>query len=144
MDFLFKMFAHHFDLNIGKFSLPIPYVEAGAIILLIFVLILSIAQFRHHTVNWSLKGMLFGTFFGFILALIIEGFLIIKGGTILTGVLGWKNAPAPLSIALDAGRSKLIKVLGAKDQNSNVASTIQFLQSLNPSDVKNVKAIFCR
>ena len=86
------------------------------------------------------------------LALIIEGFLIIKGGTILTGVLGWKNAPAPISVALDAGRAKLTQVLGANvgspsavlNGNSNVNNVIQILQNLNPNDVKNVKAILCR
>jgi hypothetical protein len=124
--------------------MPVPYFEAFLVVLLIFVLILSFAQFRRHTVNWSLKGIVFGTFFGFMLALIIEGFLIVQGGTIITGILGWKNAPAPISIALDAGRAKLTQVLGANVQTTNVNNAIQILQNLNPNDVKNVKAILCR
>jgi len=87
-----------------------------------------------------------------LLALILEGFLIIGGRTALTGVLGWKNAPAPISLALDAGRSKLIQVLGIKDQipssfakdNASVSGAIEVLQSLNPDDTKQVKAIFCQ
>jgi hypothetical protein len=152
MDAFVKILTPRFNLNIGKFSMPVPYFEAFLVVFLIFVLILSFAQFRRHTVNWSIKGIVFGTFFGFMLALIIEGFLIIKGGTILTGVLGWKNAPAPISVALDAGRAKLTQVLGANvgspsavlNGNSNVNNVIQILQNLNPNDVKNVKAILCR
>lgn len=152
MDTFLKILTPKFNLHIGKFSMPIPYFEAFLIVLLVFVLILSFAQFRRHNINWSLKGILFGTFFGFALALIIEGLLIIKGGTILTGVLGWKNAPAPISIALDAGRTKLTQVLGMSvaspsaiiSVNPNVSSAIQILQNLSPNDVKNVKAILCR
>jgi hypothetical protein len=152
MDTFVKILAPRFNLNIGRFSLPVPYFEAFLVVLLVFVLILSFAQFRRHTVNWSFKGIVFGTFFGFMLALIIEGFLIIKGGTILTSILGWTNAPAPISIALDAGRAKLTQVLGVSvkspssivNENSNVSSAIQFLQNLNPNDIKNVKAILCK
>jgi hypothetical protein len=87
-----------------------------------------------------------------LLALTLEGFLITKGGTALTGILGWKNAPAPISIALDAGRNKLIQVLGASDkittpttiQNSTVTGAVQFLQNLSPGDIKKVKTIFCQ
>jgi len=78
--------------------------------------------------------------------------LIIGGRTAITGILGWKNAPAPISIALDAGRNKLIQVLGIKDQipssfakeNANVAGAVDLLQSLNPADMKKVKTIFCQ
>jgi hypothetical protein len=70
----------------------------------------------------------------------------------MTGVLGWKNAPAPISIALDAGRNKLIQVLGVNTQtpqsfakeNPTVTGVIQLLQGLNPGDVKKVKTIFCQ
>ena len=141
-----------FNLNLGKMSLPFSYAQAALIVFLIFILILMMAQFRRHYVNWSLKGAVFGIFFGFLLALILEGFLIIGGRTAITGILGWKNAPAPISIALDAGRNKLIQVLGIKDQipssfakeNANVAGAVDLLQSLNPADMKKVKTIFCQ
>ncbi|OGM77623.1 hypothetical protein A2394_00105 [Candidatus Woesebacteria bacterium RIFOXYB1_FULL_42_36] len=141
-----------FNLNLGKMSFPVSYAQAALIVFLIFVLILMMAQFRRHYVNWSLKGAVFGIFFGFLLALILEGFLIIGGRTAITGILGWKNAPAPISIALDAGRNKLIQVLGIKDQipssfakeNANVAGAVDLLQSLNPADMKKVKTIFCQ
>lgn len=147
-----KFLFSGFNLNLGKFSLPVSYGEAALVVFLVFLLVLSFAQFRRHNVDWSIKGMLFGTFFGFLLALTIEGFLIIGGKTVLTSVLGWKNPPAPISIALDAGRSKLVQVLGANVQipstlaqgNTTVTSAVTLLQSMNPADIKKVKAIFCQ
>lgn len=102
--------------------------------------------------DWSLKGGVFGIFFGFLLALILEGFLLIGGKTALTEALGWKNAPKPIQVALDAGRGKLIQVLGIQDQiptsmakeNTTVQSAIQTLQSLNPADMKKVKSLLCQ
>ena len=147
-----KVLVGKFDINIGSLSFPLSYVQAALIVFLIFLLILVMAQFRRHFVDWSLKGALFGIFFGFLLALILEGFLIVGGRTALTGILGWKNAPAPISLALDAGRNKLIQVLGIKDQvpssfakeKTTVSGAIDLLQSLNPSDIKKVKTIFCQ
>ena len=52
---------------------------------------------------------------GFVLALIMEGFLLISGRTALTALLGWKNAPEPIQNALDAGHTKLVDVLSATD-----------------------------
>jgi len=132
--------------------MPFSYLQAGAIIFLIFLLVLSLAQLRRHYVDMSFKGAVFGIFFGFLLALFLEGFLIIGGRTAITEVLGWKNAPKPLSVALDAGREKLIKVLGITDKipSSNaqevtsVDNAVSVLQSLNPADVKKVKALFCQ
>ena len=152
MDNVAKVFSGQFNLNLGKFSLPVSYAEAALVIFLIFLLVLTFAQFRRHNIDWSLRGILFGTFFGFLLALILEGFLIIGGKTAITGILGWKNAPAPISLAIDAGRTKLIKVLGINDQvpssfakeNSSVSGAIEMLQSLNPTDIKKVKTIFCQ
>lgn len=140
-----------FNLNLGNFSFPVTYLEAGAIVILLFILILLMAQFRRHYVDWSLKGGVVGIFFGFLLALILEGFLIIGGKTAITEVLGWKNAPQPIQIALDSGRAKLIQVLGIQDQipsslakeSVTVQSAVETLQSLNPDDRKKVQKLFC-
>ncbi len=150
-DFL-NLWYKSFDLTLGNFSMPIPYVQAGAIIFLIFLLILSMAQFRRHYVDYGLKGAVFGVFFGFLLALILEGFLLIGGKTAMTEVLGWKNAPAPISIALDAGRAKLIQVLGIEDQipqslakeNTSVQGAVETFQNLNPTDLKKAKSLICQ
>lgn len=147
-----KFLTQRFDLNLGKFTIPIVFWQVGIIVLLLFLLILSLAQFRRHYMEWGLKGVFLGIFFGFLLALLLEGFLIIGGKTALTEVLGWKNAPAPLQMALDSGKKQLIQVLGigtaipssfAKD-NSSVQSVVGSLQSLNPGDLKKVKTLICQ
>ena len=151
MNLLLDWLTRGFDLNLGSLTIPVAYWEAVAIVVLIFLLILVLAQYRRHYVDWSLKGSAVGVFFGFLLALILEGFLLIGGRTALTEVVGWKNAPKPLSIALDSGRAKLIQVLGVQDQipsslakeNVTVQSAIETLQSLNPDDQKKVKSLFC-
>ena len=140
------------NLNIGKFNLPIPYWQAIAVVGLIFILILLMAKFRRHYVDWSLKGAVFGIFFGFLLALILEGFLIIGGRTALTSVLGWKNPPKAIANVLDLGRTKLVQVLGASTQipssyaseNVTVQNAIDVLQRLSPADTKTVQSIICQ
>ena len=69
----------------------------------------------------------------------------------MTSVLGWKNPPAPLADVLDAGRTKLVHVLGIKSEipssfameNTTVRGVIELLQNLNPADTKKVKSIIC-
>ena len=132
--------------------MPVSYLQVGAIIFLLFLLVLSLAQFRRHYVDWSLKGAIFGVFFGFLLALTLEGFLIIGGKTALTEVLGWKNAPRPLQVALDSGKTKLIQVLGLNTEipatlakeNSSVRGVIESFQSLTPPDAKKAKSLLCQ
>ena len=136
-------FFNTFDLNLGKFSIAVPYVQAGLIILLLFLLIITLAQVRHHYLDWSFKGAGVGIFFGFILALILEGFLLVYGKTALTAVLGWKEAPKPLSIVLDAGRAKLTNVLGVSTQNNDSKDALKQVQSLNPQELKKLKNILC-
>jgi hypothetical protein len=148
----FKFLLDQFNLNLGKSSLPVTYMEVGGVAILLFILVLIFAQFRRHYVDWSLKGAVFGIFIGFLVALTLEGFLIIGGKTALTEVLGWKNPPAPISLALDAGRTKLIQVLGVESQipsslakeSPTVQGAIELLQSLSPGDIKKVKTIFCQ
>jgi hypothetical protein len=141
-----------FTLSLGKFSLPVSYIQAIAIVALIFILVLLMAQFRRHLVERSFQGGIVGLFFGFLLALILEGFLLIGGKTALTEVIGWKNAPKPISVALDLGRSKLIQVLGISTEipssiakeNTTIQTAVETLQSLNPTDMKKVKSLICQ
>jgi len=100
-----------FTLTLGNFSLPITYIHAALIVFLIFLLIIVLAQFRRHLIERSFQGGIVGLFFGFLLAIILEGFLLIGGNTVITEVLGWKNAPKPISIVLDAGREKLKEMI---------------------------------
>jgi hypothetical protein len=140
-----------FDLNLGKFSIPVPYWEAISIVVLLFFLVIALAQMRKHYVDWSLKGGVVGIFFGFLLALILEGFLLIGGRTVVTQLLGWRNAPPPIAQALDAGRNKLIQVLGAQTsvpssfakESPTLQETIQTVQDLPPAELKKIKNILC-
>lgn len=136
-------FYNTFDLNLGSYSIAFPYFQAVAIVGLLFLLILSLAQFRRHYIDFSFKGAVFGIFFGFLLTIILEGFLLIYGKTALTAFLGWENAPKPLSVALEAGKAKLTKVLGVKTQNSENVDILKLIQSLPPIEAKKLKSIIC-
>ncbi len=149
-----QFISKNLDFNLGKLSFSPSYLQAGIIVILIFVLVLMLAQIRRHYVNWSFKGALFGVFFGFLLALILEGFLIIGGKTAITQVLGWKNAPKPVANLLEAGRGELIKVLGEQTEitipdavaklNPTFDDAIIFFQSLNPTEAQKIKNFICK
>ncbi|MBI3282446.1 hypothetical protein HYZ70_00005, partial [Candidatus Curtissbacteria bacterium] len=107
-----QILSQNLNLNIGQIPVSTSMLQAGLIVFLLFLLILSLAQFRRHLLDWSIKGAIFGIFFGFLLALFVEGFLIIGGKTAITELLGWKNAPQPILSLLDSGRAKVVDVLG--------------------------------
>jgi len=70
------------------------------------------ARVRYLYVNWSLgRSAIAMLFWGFLLAIIFEGFLIISGRTILTEILGWDNPPKPISTIIDIGRGRLEKLV---------------------------------
>ena len=91
-------------------------------------------------------------FWGFMLALVLEGFLILSGRTILTEIIGWDNAPKPLSTALDMGREKLVDVLGEQseipvssaDEKSNYQSVLGNYENLGDEDKDLVKSFICK
>ncbi len=126
-----------------NFSVAPTYIQAGAVIVLIFLLVVSLAQFRQHFVKWSMKGGLVGLFFGFLFTILLEGFLLLSGHTFLTSVFGWDNPPKPFSTALDLGKQKLTNVLGVTTQNPTARDTIVLMQSLPPSEITKIKSIIC-
>jgi hypothetical protein len=139
-----------FDFNIGRLSFSPSYISAGAIVFLLFLLVLTLAQVRRHFLNWSIKGGIFGIALGFLLALIFEGFLLIGGRTVITEVLGWKNAPKPIVNVLDAGRAKLVKVLGVTDEipqssakNYSSEEIIDAFASLGEDEAAFVRGMVC-
>ena len=101
----------------GNINFSPSYIQAAAIVFLLFLLVLAIARIRYLYIHWSLgKSSLSMIFWGFILAVIVEGFLLIGGRTLFTEILGWENAPKPISTLLDMGRNKIISVLGVTDE----------------------------
>lgn len=143
--------SNRLSLSFGQFSFSPSYLQAGLIIGLLFLLIISLAQFRRHMLDWSIKGAVFGIFFGFLLALFLEGFLVVGGKTAITELLGWKNAPKPILSAIDAGRTKLVQVLGISDEISSsvakedptVEEAIGIFQSLDPSESRRARTLIC-
>lgn len=136
---------------VSNISISQGYLKAGLIIVLTFLAVLLFGYIRKYFVKSSIDGVFLGIFFGFLLTLLLEGFLLIAGRTAITEVLGWKNAPKPIARALDLGREKLVNVLGATDEiPSSYASddlttdeVLTSLQSLDPDEIKKIKAIMC-
>lgn len=116
MNSVLEKVTQGFELQIGGVTIYPQIWQAGLIIILLFFLVLTMAQVRRHFMEWSFKGAWFGIFLGFILALILEGLLLVGGRTIVTEVLGWRDAPKPVKTALDAGNDKLREVLGTSYQ----------------------------
>jgi hypothetical protein len=148
---LARILGKGFQFNLGNLEISTSYVQAGLIVFLLFLLVLSLAQFRRHLLTWSIKGALFGVFFGFLLALIFEGFLVIGGKTAVTELIGWKSAPKPLLNVLEAGRTRLVKVLGVTDEipassakeDPGVEDALKVFQSLDPQESQILKKSIC-
>ena len=139
--------------NIKGIYVEPTYWQAGAIVFLIFLLILTFARLRWLYIHWSFGKSSFSMiFWGFMLALVLEGFLILSGRTILTEIIGWDNAPKPLSTALDMGREKLVDVLGEQseipvssaDEKPNYQSVLGNYENLGNEDKDLVKSFICK
>jgi hypothetical protein len=128
------------------------YWQAATILLLIFLLIFTLARMRYIYVHWHLsKTSLAMMFWGFVLTLILEGFLWLGGRTVLTSVLGWKNPPKPIATTLDTGREHLREVLGetaeidsAKAKEPPTYQSVVFdYQELEDEDKSTVQKFVC-
>lgn len=141
-----------FSLKLGSLDISPTYWQAAAIVFLLFLLVLTLARLRRLFIKWSFSGWHAWFFMGFLLALVLEGFFIIAGRTVVTELLGWKNPPKPISTALNAGREKLITVLGVTDEipasvadePANYSSVISDFQSLSPAEAEKARSFICR
>ena len=115
-EYVIKAIEPTLKYQIGDFNVNASYFQAFLIVFLIFGLLMSFARLRRMQIGWSFKGAVSMIFIGFILALIIEGFFIIGGRTVLTELLGWENAPKPIGTAIDTGREQMINVLGVSEE----------------------------
>jgi hypothetical protein len=138
-----------FLFNIGKMEIAPTYWQAGLIVLLLFILVLTLARLRRMYVGWSLNSFLPAVGLGFLLALVFEGFMIISGNTLLIKIFGWENAPKPISTALDEGRNELIKVLGDSEEipeterQYNYQEVISSYETLDISEKEKVNKYIC-
>lgn len=117
VDSIISFISRTFLINIAGVDIAPTYWQAGLIVLLVFMLVFTLARVRYLYVHWSLgKSSISFLFWGFVLAIIFEGFLLLSGRTIFTEILGWRSAPKPISTVLDIGRNKLVDVLGVQDE----------------------------
>jgi len=142
--------------TITEFSLPgglifqLSYFQAIAMAVLIFLLILMMGQLRHRLAHWKMGGILPGIAFGFAIALILEAIFIVGGRTIVTELLGWQNAPKPIVNVLDAGRNRLVNVMGVTDEVPTSTAQMSPLdkilidwQHLTPGEQTDFKSQIC-
>lgn len=140
----------------GNYKLPgglvfaPSYLQAGLMVLMIFLLILTLGQLRKRFLGWHISGIMPGLTFGFAIALILEGILVIGGRTIVTELLGWKSAPKPLVKVLDAGRARAVTVLGVTDpvpvsnaMGQSKELIISSFENLNDSQQEEIRQVIC-
>ncbi len=120
------------------------YIQVILVILMIFMVVLVVARLRKKHVSESLRGASGLVMLGFVLAIVLEALLLLGGRTLFTELIGWENAPKPISTVLDAGRVRLVDVLGASvstvpsSEASEAKSSTQVLQLIHelPADQK--------
>ena len=138
--------------KLGNIYIEPTYWQAAAIVFLLFLLVWTLARLRHLYVGWSFKAAGSMILIGFLFAVILEGFMILGGRTVLTGFLGWKNPPKPLGFILDAGRAKLVKVLGVTEEipssvakeNASYKSVVSDFQALSPKEADKARSFICK
>lgn len=147
-----KLFSKNFELFEVKGVVFAPNIlQAVAIVFLLFLLVFTLARLRHLYVKWSFKTAYAFILIGFLLALILEGFFILGGRTVLTEILGWKNPPKPIESALDFGRERMVEVLGVRkevpssfaNENSTSEDLLNLLDSLSQQDLEKVRLKVC-
>jgi hypothetical protein len=150
INFLGKTFS---PIKIFSLEIIFTYWQAIVMVILLFLLVVTMARMRYLYVNWHLGRHSFSMlFWGFLLAIILEGFFILGGRTIFTEILGIKNLPKPLSTILDIGRNRLISVLGVSSQvpsstaqgNSDSEYVLKLYKSLPPSEAEKFYNQICK
>lgn len=117
------------------------WAQAGIIVFLIFLLLVVMARMTRSYLSWYTSGWWVWTGLGFVLAIIIEGFFILSGGTIFTSVLGWKTAPAPVQSVIDTSRERLKNSFGEETPSDKFV--IESFSTLSEDQKNNVKAALC-
>ncbi|OGM05770.1 hypothetical protein A2125_01115 [Candidatus Woesebacteria bacterium GWB1_43_5] len=128
---------------VGNIDVSPGVIQTGGIVILVFLLLLVMARITRTYLSWYTTGWYVWVILGFLLAVVVEGFLVISGSTIFTSVLGWKNAPKPVQTMVDIGRTKLIDVLGAKETIPTKDSVVLDFKTLDSSSLEEVKSEIC-
>lgn len=147
-----KLFA-----TIGNFNLPggfvfsPTYLQAGVVIVCIFLVILAFAMMQRRQSQWTVKGIMPGVAFGFTLALLLEAILLIGGKTLFTELLGWEDAPKPIAGALDYSRERLVDVLGISSgipegragAQATIGDIMQSYEGLTGDEQESLQSLIC-
>src|SRR3972149_9535518 len=88
----FASVSRSFELNIGGLKLYPQLWQLGLVLLLLFFLAISMAQFRRHLLTWSFRGAWFGIAIGFVLGIALSSLIFF--------VLG--KMPAPIQSLFSA------------------------------------------
>lgn len=139
--------------TLSSFNINIPdnIGLVALIITLSFVLVVTLSLARRHFLDYSIKGAGFGVVIGFVLALILEGFLLVGGRTAFTEIIGWENPPKPIAFVINTGTTRLQKVLGANievpSSDAAISSPQSFINSFarfSSEDKDIVRENICR
>lgn len=141
--FFQKISQRGLNFSVGGSTVAPNLLQALGIVVFVFLLLLVIAKMTRGYMSWYTMGWYIWVALGFLLAMAVEGLFIVHGSTVLTEAFGWKNAPKPISTALDIGRERLVNVLGEKDEISTTESVISIYQSLSPDDTEKVRSMIC-
>lgn len=99
------------NLHLGAIKISPSVSFAVIFVLLLFFLVLTLAQVRRYFMNWSFKGSFYGFFLGFVLAIIIEAFFVLGQRNMLTSFLNINNLPKPFSTLVGNLRNTAIEQL---------------------------------
>jgi hypothetical protein len=139
-------------IHVGGVAFSAQAWQVGAIVILLFLLVFTMASMRHHFLEWTIKGAGFGVVLGFVLALVLEGFLLLGGRTALTEVFAWKNAPKPVAQVLDNSRERFRQVLGesteipqikASGPRSTIDTALDQYRELSPVEAEEFVNKIC-
>lgn len=149
-DFLNKTFKTY---KIGNLNVDAAYWQVGAIILLLFLLVFTLARLRHMYVNWSMgKSAIAMLFWGVVLTIIVEGFFMLFGRTLFTEIMALDRVPKPFGTLLGIGRERLVNVLGEENTvpDTNASSTLNSDQmyslytKMSPQESNKLQEIICK
>ena len=99
------------NLHLGSIKINPSFSFVLIFVLLLFFLVLTLAQVRRHFMDWSFKGSFYGFFLGFVLAILIEAFFVLGQKDMLTSFLKIENLPKPFSTLIDSLREGAIQQL---------------------------------
>jgi hypothetical protein len=127
----------------GGLAMSESWVKVAIIIGLVFLLLLVVAKMTRGYMSWYTNFWWLWTGLGFLLAIVVEGFFLLSGGTVFTSVLGWEGAPKPIQAVLSQGRERLKEVLEENAPTPTTESVLDEYELLDEASSAKVQAQIC-